>query len=312
MKKVLVFGSMNMDLCVSCAEAPQAGETVQGHDFFTNPGGKGGNQATAAARLGAPTVMLGCVGQDAFGAELLQTLTASGVDCSQVVRGVQPTGVAVITRTGAENRIVVSGGANLELTGQQAGRLVAENAPDGGFFLAQNECGSAAVQAALCTAKQQGLYTLLNPAPARELSQDVFDSTDLLVVNETECAFYTGVCPETPLACGGAFARLHASGCRSVVITLGEKGSLYSGAEGTFFQPCVPAPQTVDTTGAGDTFIGALAAELLRGGTVRQAMVFAAQAAALTVARVGAQQAIPTRAEVQRYLTGHREKSTTL
>ena len=301
MKKVIVFGSMNMDLCVSCKEAPKAGETVQGYDFFTNPGGKGGNQATAAARLGALTKMVGCVGQDAFGDMLLQTLEKSGVDCKLVRRSrKQSTGVAVITRTGGENRIVVSGGANLELTAADVEVLLDTDAAAGDIFITQYECSLQAVQSAICAAKARGLFTLFNPAPAHEIAQNVYECTDLLVVNETECAFLTGICPQSEQECTAAFEKLRTLGCRNAVITLGAKGSMYSGSEGSFFAESYPVEKVVDTTGAGDTFIGALAAELLRGATMQRAMRFATRASAAAITKAGAQQSIPTLQEVPR------------
>ncbi len=298
MKKVIVFGSMNMDLCISCTKAPQAGETVQGQDFFTNPGGKGGNQATAAARLGAQTLMLGSVGQDAFGEELVHTLTQSGVDCTLVRRGKQSTGVAVITRTGSENCIIVSGGANLTMTADEVAAELDRHATSGDLFITQYECNLNTVRQSICAAKKRGLYTIFNPAPAHEIPQEVLKSTDLLVVNETECAFQTGICPENEAECREAFVKLHTLGCRNAVITLGAKGSMYLGEQGACFVPSYPVKQVVDTTGAGDTFIGGLAAELVRGTDMQTAMHFATRASAAAVSKAGAQQSIPTREEL--------------
>ena len=301
MPKVIVFGSMNMDLSIDAPRMPAAGETISGSGFLTNAGGKGANQAVASARLGAPTRMIAAVGADAFGSELVAGLEASGADCSLVRRleGVS-TGVAVIVRTGGENRIVLSAGANHALTAADVIddlRLVARK---GDVFLTQGECDPAATEAALRAAHDLGLYAIYNPAPARPVPDDLWASVDLVCLNETECQIICGVLPSDDKTCLEAARLLRARGAGTVVITLGAAGSFCLGADDAALRvPAAQAPAVVDTTGAGDTYIGALVAGRVRGLSLEESMRWGAAASALTVSRLGAQQSIPTAAEVE-------------
>lgn len=300
MPKVIVFGSMNMDLSISAPRMPEAGETLAGSDFLTNAGGKGANQAVAAARLGAPTHMLAAVGEDAFGERLAAGLAASGVDVSGVRRlAGTSTGVAVIVRTEGENRIVLSSGANHGLSGEDVTADLRRVARQGDVLLVQGECDAAATEAALRTACELGLVTIFNPAPARPVPDDLWPCVDLVCLNETECEVMCGALPADAETCRAAAARLRALGAGAVVITLGGAGSFGVDVDGSELRaPAVPA-RVVDTTGAGDTFIGALAAGRVRGLALEAAMRWGARAAALTVSRLGAQQSIPTAEEVE-------------
>lgn len=300
MPKVIVFGSMNMDLSISAPRMPEAGETLAGSDFLTNAGGKGANQAVAAARLGAPTHMLAAVGEDAFGEQLAAGLAASGVDVSGVRRlAGTSTGVAVIVRTEGENRIVLSSGANHALSGEDVTADLRRVARQGDVLLVQGECDAAATEAALRTAYELGLVTIFNPAPARPVPDDLWPCVDLVCLNETECEVMCGVLPADAETCRAAAGRLRALGAGAVVITLGGAGSFGVDVDGSELRaPAAPA-RVVDTTGAGDTFIGALAAGRVRGLALEAAMRWGARAAALTVSRLGAQQSIPTAEEVE-------------
>ena len=301
MPKVIVFGSMNMDLSIGAPRMPAAGETISGSGFLTNAGGKGANQAVASARLGARTHMIAAVGADAFGGELVAGLEAAGADCSLVRRleGVS-TGVAVIVRTGGENRIVLSAGANHALSAADVVDDLRVVAKKGDVFLAQGECDPAATEAALRAAHDLGLYTGYTPAPARPVPDDLWTSIDLVCLNETECQIVCGVLPSDDKTCLEAARLLRAQGAGAVVITLGAAGSFGLGLDGAVLRiPAAQAPAVVDTTGAGDTYIGALVAGRVRGFSLEESMRWGAAASALTVSRLGAQQSIPTAAEVE-------------
>ena len=299
MPKVIVFGSMNMDLSIDAPRVPAAGETLTGSGFITAAGGKGANQAVAAARLGADVRMLAAVGADAFGDELTGGLAEAGVDTVGVRRlSAVTTGVAVILRTAGENRIVLHIGANHALMAADIASDLRSIGEKDDVLVTQGECDPAATEAALRVAHELGLYTIFNPAPARPVPDDLWPCIDLVCLNETECQIMCGVLPKDDATCHAAARRLRELGAGAVVITLGAAGAFGLGANGTPLR--VPATPTtvVDTTGAGDTFIGALAAGRVRGLSLAESMHWGAQAAALAVSRLGAQPSIPTAEEV--------------
>lgn len=300
MKKILVFGSLNMDLSIACNKIPQAGETITGHDFIITPGGKGGNQIVAAAKLGAQTVLIGAVGEDLFGEDILRQLREVGVNCEHVSKSPKGTGVAVIACAEGDNRIILSPGANHALGAEEARRLVEETAREGDLFMTQYECDHGAVLTALHTAREKGLFTIFNPAPASQIPEDSYRDIDLLVVNQTECAFLTGIYPEGEKDTAAAYERLHQEGMGALIVTLGEKGSVYQDESGVIRAHSYQVPN-VDTTAAGDCYIGGLAAAMCRGSSMSEAMDFASRAAALTVTKRGAQQSIPFLNEVETY-----------
>ena len=272
---VAVFGSMNMDLSVACERIPRAGETVGGSGFITNAGGKGANQAVAAARMGACTHMIGAVGRDAFGASLVAGLQVAGADVARALR-----------------RLVAH-----ELDGDAS-----EIAPAAGsVFIAQGECDLAATAEALVCARELGFYTVFNPAPACELPAEVWPAVDLVCPNETECQVLTGILPTDDVSCVAALNALLDKGAGAAVITLGGAGSVTLGDGGELLRMPALSSTVVDTTAAGDTFIGALAAARLEGLPLFECMAAGARASAVTVSRLGAQQSIPTRAEVEHW-----------
>lgn len=298
MSKALVFGSMNMDLSICCERVPAAGETIDGDSFITNPGGKGANQAVAASRMGAPVVMVAAVGDDTFGSVLLGCLDGAGIDIS-AVRTVPevPTGTATIIRIDGDNRIILDHGANYCLSSADVRAAVDRFGEPGDVFLTQFECDPAATAAALAHAHNRGLFTMVNPAPARTIADDLWSSVDYLCMNETECESITGDFPFGPEDASMAARKIAGRGVSQVVITLGSKGAYgYDRGEECF----VPALRVdaVDTTAAGDTFIGAMVSGHLMGMGFRESMELATRASALTVQRVGAQQSIPSLAEV--------------
>ena len=300
MHKVIVFGSLNMDLSIACERMPQAGETLTGGGFVVNAGGKGANQAVGAARLGAQVHMLGAVGADAFGDQLLAGLASAGVDCGRVTRlDDRTTGVAVIVRAAGDNRIVLDPGANHALSASDVSRALDALAEPGDVFLTQLECDVPTTLAALADAHARGLYTIFNPAPALDVPRATWENVDLVCLNETECEIVTGIFPADEESAVHAMELLASWGPTTVALTLGSKGSLVLHA-GELIASVPPAVDVQDTTGAGDTYIGALAQGAAAGASLVETVERATRASALACTRVGAQQAIPTADEVTR------------
>jgi len=303
MKSVFVMGSVNMDLVVSAPRLPLRGETVFGSGLARHPGGKGSNQAIACAKLGARTLFSAKVGDDAFGAELRDFLASQGVltDNVAVVPGV-PTGTAVVlVEASGENAIVVVLGANALLTPSDVCSL--PFAP-GDIALAQFEVPLPTVEWFLSCAQKASATTILNPAPATTCSGSVLDSADILVLNETELGFFLGESAESPDPSRSleAALRLRRRSDQIVVVTLGSQGAV--AVEGSQRHQAAGLGVVVqDTTGAGDTFVGALAAGLAEGSSFEHAFVRANVAAALSVQRHGASSSSPTRNELEVFMT---------
>ncbi|MFD8305700.1 ribokinase [Streptomyces sp. NPDC059690] len=296
MTHIVVLGSTNMDLVTYVEKAPQRGETVTGREFRTVPGGKGANQAIAAAHAGATVSMIGAVGTDAYGPRLRATLEHSGVD-TDLLRTIEgPSGTAhIVVDDEGGNAIVVIPGANGTVDhlvpGDEALIATADT------LLLQLEVPMPAVVAGARAARAHGVRTILTPAPAQPLPAELLATTDLLVPNEYEAITLTGRTD----AVEAAIALLDS--VPAVVVTLGAAGSLYvaRGAEPL----AVPAPQVtaVDSTGAGDTFVGALATALGQERPIREALRWAAAAAALSVQRPGASASMPYRSEIEAQYT---------
>ncbi|MDN7866343.1 ribokinase [Burkholderia multivorans] len=298
--RVAVVGSLNMDLVVRAPRLPLPGETLAGHAFAQAAGGKGGNQAVAAARLGAQVAMIGCVGADAHGAALRAGLEAEGIDCAGLATSVSaPTGVAlIVVDDGSQNAIVIVAGGNGEVTPETVARHEATLAC-ADVLICQLETPPDTVRAALAAGRRLGRTVVLNPAPAvAPLPADWLALVDYLIPNELEAAALTGR-PVRDAADAEVAARaLQARGARNVLITLGERGVLALTADGIARHYPAPVVRAVDTTAAGDTFIGGFAARLAAGAEVDAAIRFAQRAAALSVTRAGAQPSIPTLAEL--------------
>ncbi|MFD7085838.1 ribokinase [Streptomyces sp. NPDC059918] len=294
MTAIAVLGSTNMDLVAYVPRAPRLGETVTGRAFRTVPGGKGANQAVAAARSGGEVVMIGAVGTDEFGVRLRSALTAAGVETAalRTVEGASGTAHITVDDEGA-NSIVVIPGANGSVTGLEAGDAARIGAVD--LLLLQLELPMEAVLAGAAAARAQGVRTVLTPAPARPLPRELLELVDLLVPNEHEAAALTGF--TDPLGAAEALLRE----VPEVVLTLGAAGVLYA-ARGRepLSVPALPV-RAVDTTAAGDTFVGALAVALGEGRPMPEALRWASAAAALSVQRPGAQDSMPTRTETEAF-----------
>ncbi|MFJ1832386.1 ribokinase [Streptomyces sp. NPDC088175] len=291
MTGIAVLGSTNMDLVVYVDRAPERGETVTGRELRTVPGGKGANQAVAAARAGGQVTMIGAVGDDEYGTELRSGLEHAGVDTDLLHTAEGPSGTAhiVVDDTGA-NSIVVIPGANGTVTALGPGEMAAIAGAE--LLLLQLELPMSAVIEGARTAHAQGVRTILTPSPVQPLPSELLDCVDLLVPNEHEATALSGFTDPH------AAARHLLGQVPAVVITLGAKGCLYAARGG---EPVLlPAPEVtaVDTTGAGDTFVGTLAVALGERRPVPEALAWASAAAALCVQRPGASASMPYRTEI--------------
>lgn len=291
--KIVVLGSLNMDLVMRVTHAPEAGETLMARSFMTNPGGKGANQAVACARQGARVSMVGCVGADAFGAELRAALVVDGIDIEKVTIAAAPvaTGVAMImVDDHAQNRIAVAAGANDLLDIRHvadAADLIAASE----LLLLQFEVPMPAVIAAATHARKHRRQVVLNPAPAKPVPDALWPQVTILVLNETEAADLTALVVADR---DSAIRAATALQCRVpiVILTMGADGVVVCDTEGCRHFAAVKV-MAVDTTAAGDTFVGALCAALLRGNSLDAGIEVGIAAAAQCVMRVGAQSAIP-------------------
>ncbi|WP_456476665.1 ribokinase [Oceanithermus sp.] len=290
------MGSLNMDLWLAVGRHPKPGETIIGGDLQRFPGGKGANQAVAAARLGARVRMVGRVGADAYGTELKRVLGAEGIATAEVAEVEAPTGVALISVSeDGQNAIIVSPGANARLQPDDLDPALFANAS---VTVLQLETPLETVRRAAELGRAAGARVLLNAAPARELPDELLGALDVLVVNEFEAAQVAGAAePESPEA-ALALARELARRVPVVVVTLGARGLVWAGGAGEGHLSAFEV-EPVDTTAAGDAFVGGLAAALAAGEPLEQALRFGSAAGALAATRPGAQPSLPRRAEVE-------------
>lgn len=297
MGKVAVVGSINADMILAVARLPKPGETVLGGEFSLAGGGKGANQAVAAARAGASVSFVARVGDDPFGREAVARFAEEGIDTVHVLRdGAAPTGVALIFVDAAgENCIGVASGANAKLSPADidAARDVIAGAK---VLLVQLETPVETVTHAIRVAHDAGVMVVLNPAPAQALPSEVLRMLSVITPNRGEAEALTG-----EVTTREAAARLHAMGVPRVIVTLGGEGVSVS-EEGQTWQVPAHAVEPVDTTAAGDVFNGALAASLAEGAVLRDAVRFANAAAALSVQKMGAQPSVPSRAGIEEFL----------
>ena len=303
-KRLLVVGSINLDLVASSKRIPLPGETVSGNTFNTFPGGKGANQAVAAGKLGALVSMIGRIGNDAFGTQLRASLEAASVDTKAVEVVPTSSGIALITTAeDGQNAIVVVPGANRALSPRELEKHL-DVIREAGIILAQLEIPLETIEYLATIAKRENIPLMLDPAPARELPASLLASVDWLTPNETET--------QTLLQRAGSELRsenvkdaaqqLLSKGCRNVLLKLGDRGCYV--ALGTGEHTLVPAyrVKAVDTTAAGDAFNGAFATAMVRGSGAVASVKFAAAVAAISVTRHGAQPSMPTQAEVEAFL----------
>lgn len=294
MADVFVVGSINQDFLLKVEHRPNPGETVTNAELSLHNGGKGANQAAAAALLGASVAMLGRVGYDDLGRPLVEALEEKGIDTS-LIDSVEneSTGTAFITLTpDGENAITVAPGANRKVMPKDV-QDASEAIGVAGILVAQMEVSVETVVQAVDEAKEGGTRALVNLAPPMELPEETLKKLDPLVVNEHEAAFLLGERVEGVDQALSAAPKLLSLGPRSVVITLGSEGAVYADSEDTEHLSS-PKVDVVDTTGAGDAFVGALAAKLSKGASLREAVSYAVRAGAAAVMKEGAQGALPT------------------
>ena len=302
MQVIIVVGSLNMDLVIQAENIPRPGETVLGYGFKQIPGGKGANQADAIAKLGAKVSMIGAVGEDSFGETLQESLRKDGVDVTYVLEkaGVATGVAAIIVEKSGNNAITVASGANFNLTEKDVES--AENVlAEGDILLTQLETPLDTVIYSLKKAKYMGMKTILNPAPGRQLPEEVFTYTDVITPNETELELLTGMPVSTMYEIEKASKTLLDKGLQNVLVTLGSNGALHVDLEGAQHYKGHKV-KAVDTTAAGDCFNGALAVGLSEGKDLKDSIKFAMAAAALSVTRLGAQTSLPIRSEVDQFM----------
>lgn len=298
MKTIRILGSLNCDLTIRAPYLPKAGETLKGSDFLINAGGKGANQAYACAKLGGNVSMAGCVGQDAFGEMLLQSLSSVGVDTHLIRRTAErSTGVAMITVIDGDNRIILDEGANACVSEEDIYALL-DGAKEGDILLVQLENPLPVIHKALSLAKERGLFTVLNPAPAVKEAKSFVCHSDLITPNRNELALLSG-----KEGLDEGIDELLERGASRMIVTLGGEGSYYADRETRFSVPAISAGKAIDTTAAGDTFCGALCVKLAEGETMEGAMRFASACSGIAVTRRGAQASVPTRPEAERLLS---------
>ncbi|GGG70683.1 ribokinase [Paenibacillus radicis (ex Gao et al. 2016)] len=300
MAKILVVGSMNMDIVTQVERHPVPGETIQGNETRFFIGGKGANQAVAASRSGASVAMAGGLGLDSFGADIRKQLTEDGIDLNCVIEKQAMTGIALITiDQSGENNIILSAGANgkygedevdtLDLTGFDV-------------ILLQNEIAQAANQRVLDKAAAANIPVFLNPAPIAGFDHTQLSKVSFLILNEVEAEELSGTRIDGISQALKAGKQLLEAGLPHLIITLGSKGSLYLDQAGTEIEMPAFTVDAVDTTAAGDTFIGAFAAKYIAGDTLEESLRYATAASALAVSAAGAQSSIPTEDQVHEFL----------
>lgn len=304
---VIVFGSINIDLVATATRLPVAGETLLGRDFFKAPGGKGGNQAVAVARLGVPTYMVGRVGVHSFGNELITSLQDAGVRTDNVsIEATANSGVAIIVVDDrGENQIVVIPGANALIDEEDVSRL-AEILPKAKALLLQFEIPISAVIMAARTAQKAGVTVIVDPAPVQGgIIDELYPLIDIITPNEIEAGQLVGFGVSNQATAAQAARELLKRGVKCAIIKLGAKGVYCVNREEEFFVPAFSV-QAVDTTAAGDAFSGGLAAAIAEGLSLRDAIIWGAAAGALAATKPGAQPSLPDRFTFDSFLKAQR------
>jgi ribokinase len=308
--RICVVGGANIDLMAKVRRLPAAGETIYAGSFQIDCGGKGSNQAVMAARLGGRVTLVAKLGRDMFGERAFTNYERLGIATSCVFWDpARPSGVAsILVDEAGRNSIVYVPGANFALSPDDV-RAAREAIRNADVLVCQLEIPVESTVEALCVAKSAGKTTIFNPAPAGPVPPDFLPLCDVVVPNEIEAEALTGLSVDTVEAAAEAARRLRAAGAPAAVVTLGARGALVADPDGTANIPGIPV-QAVDTTGAGDVFIGTLAYALGRGETLRRASRLANAAAALSVTQAGTQSSFPSRDEVDRFAARHEVNET--
>jgi ribokinase len=294
---MLVVGSLNMDLVVRAPHFPAPGETISGGDLAIIPGGKGANQSVAAARLGARVAMLGCVGGDVFGQALVDNLMQNRVDINRVKRDKAATGTAtIVVDARGQNSIVLSPGANGKMTPADVADL-----PDAKILMLQFEIPPETVLSAAQQARRKGMQVIVNPAPAQAMDEALLRSVDILVPNESELSLLTGETVTDVASAESAARMLMEQGAGMVIVTRGSQGSLAVTKNERYDVPSFKV-DVVDTTAAGDAFIGGLAVSLVENKSLEKALIYANACGALAATKFGAQPSLPNKDEVDDFI----------
>lgn len=296
--EIYVLGSINIDLTIFTNRVPNQGETITGKDFMTAAGGKGANQAVAAAKIGNKVNMIGAVGNDYFQKQVIDSLLEANVNIDNVkVVNDASTGVAIITRSNGDNRIVLDPGANYKITTEDVDKGLKGIEKD--IFISQFEIPMDVVKYGLIKAKEQKMITIVNPAPVRIIEDDLYQYIDYLVVNQSEAELLTGIYPHDLEDSIKVYEFFKLKGLKTLVVTLGESGSAILNGSKTFKPAHKIKP--IDTTGAGDAFIGAFAHSIINGFEHLETLEFSNSTSALVCLKKGAQQSMPNLEEINKF-----------
>lgn len=297
LKKILVIGSINIDLVTNVEKTPRVGETVLGNEFLEFPGGKGANQAAAIGRLGGNVTMLGKVGADAYGKFMKSAMEDSGVKTDYVVADeTKTTGTALImVNADGDNSIVVIPGANFSVLPED---ITEELISEFDIVIGQLEVPVETLEKAFKIARSMDKMTILNPAPAKALSKAFLSTVSLLVPNETELEILTGVTVKDDLSINESYLKLKETGIKQLIVTLGSKGSVLVDSNG-LRRFAAQSVKAIDTTAAGDSFIGGLATQLAMGESLETSIEYATKVAAIAITRMGAQSSLPYKEELE-------------
>jgi len=298
MSRIIVIGSSNTDMVVKSKKIPSPGETILGGDFLMNAGGKGANQAVAAARLGGIVTFVTKTGNDLFGDQAKHLFDLEGIDTRFIIKDLKnPSGIALImVDENGENCIVVAPGSNASLSAYDISDEVYINDPSD-VYLMQLEIPVSTVEFVAQKVSENGNKVILNPAPARQISEDLFRSLYLITPNEVEAELLTGIKVTDPISAEKAAEKLLMKGVKNVIITLGAAGAFLLSGKTRKIIPVVPV-KAIDSTAAGDVFNGALAVAISEGRELEEAIIFANRAASISVTRMGAQASAPYRKEI--------------
>lgn len=304
--KISVVGSCNMDIYATTEHLPEPGETVIGYNYIMTMGGKGANQAVAAGKLGGDVTMIGRVGCDAFGRQMVETLNSYGINTDHIHcdDGAGSGMALIVVDKRPENVIVVIPGTNMRITPQDV-RAADQQLRQSAVLLMQLEIPLDAIESAIETAHQGNCFCILNPAPARQLPPAILQNVDLLTPNQNEAKLLTGIPADTIEGAQKAGEALLQMGVPAVIITLGSSGCLLVQKDGSKHIPAFSIPDAVDPSGAGDAFMGGLAIALAEGKTLEQAALFGNASGALSTRKQGAMPAMVSRQELDAFLHQH-------
>ena len=303
-KNVLVIGSINVDYVIHTDRLPKLGETITGSDFAMNFGGKGANQAIAIAKSGCSVKMLGAVGSDLSGDLAIKNLESFGVDTSYVIKADAPTGAAVITVCGGDNHIILDVGANACVTP----KLIDDNTELfdwADIVVMQYEIPTESVLYSAKLAKQKRCIVILNPAPVKEVTDALYGYVDWIIPNEFEAELITGIEQNNDEDAEKAMSALREMGCKNAIITLGKRGCAYHDGEAIGYAGIFDVKR-VDTTSAGDSFIGGFCSALCDGNSIADSIYYASAVSSMTIGRAGASVSIPTADEVKEFLINNK------